>query len=278
MDNLLSLSIQWNIDPVIFRIGNYELRYYTLFFMLSFIIGYKLVERIFKQEGENIELLGTLLTYIAIGGIYGARIGHCVFYDWEYFSTRPLEIFLPLEFDNGIRFTGFRGLASHGGAIGLIVSLLIWSKVESKKPVLWIMDRLVIPMYIAGGFIRMGNLFNSEIVGSITERPWGFEFLQSYPGEIRHAVQLYESIAYFSLAAILYYLYYKTDKKKLQGWFFGLFLSTMFSTRFVLEFFKKEQTGLQEQIEVGLTTGQLLSIPFFIAGIFIMIKAQKNGH
>ena len=140
------------------------------------------------------------------------------------------------------------------------------------------MDRLVIPMFIAGGFIRLGNLLNSEIVGAITKKAWGFEFLQSYPGEIRHAVQLYESIAYFSLAAVFYYLYYKTDKKQLKGWFFGLFLVAMFSIRFILEFFKKEQTGLQEQIEIGLTTGQLLSIPFIIVGVFIMIKSQKNGH
>lgn len=270
------LSIQWDVNPSIFQIGNYELRYYTLFFMISFALGYKIVENIFKKEQADVEMLGTLLTYIAIGGIMGARIGHCVFYDWEYFSTRPLEILLPIEIDNGVRFTGFRGLASHGGAIGLIISLLLFSKFVSKKPVLWIMDRLVIPMFLAGGFIRLGNLMNSEIVGSITTVPWGFEFIQSYPGEIRHAVQLYESITYFILAFIFYRLYNNTTLKDKSGFFFGLFLTTMFIIRFILEFFKKEQTGLQESIDVGLTTGQLLSIPFALAGLFIMYQSNKK--
>jgi phosphatidylglycerol:prolipoprotein diacylglycerol transferase len=277
MNTLLMGAIEWDIDPTIFQIGNYELRYYTLFFMLSFGIGYKLVERVFKQEGEDIEKLGTLLTFIAIGGIMGARIGHCLFYDWDYFSTRPLEILLPIEIDNGIRFTGFRGLASHGGAIGLIISLILWSKKHAKKHVFWIMDRLVVPMCIAGGFIRFGNLMNSEIVGSKTDVSWGFEFLQSYPGEIRHAVQLYESLAYFTLAAVLFYLFENTKLRDRRGYFFGLFLSTLFSIRLILEFFKKEQTGLQESIDIGLTTGQLLSIPFILAGLFIMYKSKEKN-
>lgn len=269
--------IHWDINPTIFQIGNYELRYYTLFFMLSFAIGYKLVERIFKIEGEDIDKLGTLLTFIAIGGIMGARIGHCLFYDWDYFSGRPLEILLPIEIDNGIRFTGFRGLASHGGALGLVVSLLIWSKVHAKRHAFWIMDRLVVPMFVAGGFIRLGNLMNSEIVGSKTEVAWGFEFIQSYPGEIRHAVQLYESLAYFTLAAVLFYLFEKTNLKHKRGYIFGLFLVSMFVVRFFLEFFKKEQTGLQESIDIGLTTGQLLSIPFILVGFYIMNKAKTTN-
>lgn len=277
MNALLLGTIHWNIDPSIVQIGNYELRYYTLFFMLSFAIGYKVVERIFKKEGEDIEKLGTLLTFIAIGGIMGARVGHCIFYDWEYFSTRPLEILLPIEIDNGIRFTGFRGLASHGGALGLTLSLILWSRKHSKKHVFWIMDRLVVPMFIAGGFIRLGNLMNSEIVGSITEVAWGFEFIQSYPGEVRHAVQLYESVSYFIMAAILFYLYEKTDLKNRRGFIFGLFLTAMFVIRFILEFFKKEQTGLQESIDVGLTTGQLLSIPFVLVGLFIMFKSNYKN-
>lgn len=276
MDVLVLGVIHWDINPSIFQIGNYELRYYTLFFMLSFAIGYKIVERIFKQEGEDIDKLGTLLTFIAIGGIMGARIGHCIFYDWDYFSSRPLEILLPIEIDNGIRFTGFRGLASHGGAIGLVISLLIWSKIHAKKHAFWIMDRLVVPMFIAGGFIRLGNLMNSEIVGSITDVAWGFEFIQSYPGEIRHAVQLYESISYFLLAGFLFFLFEKTNLKEKRGFIFGVFLTSMFIVRFILEFFKKEQNGLQESIDVGLTTGQLLSIPFILVGLFIMFKSNAK--
>ena len=234
------------------------------------------MEKIFKLEGVDMEWLGPLLTYTILGAIIGARLGHCLFYDWAYFKHHLLEILLPVEFEPQFRFTGFRGLASHGGAIGVITALYLWSKKVSKKPILWILDRLVVPTALAGVFIRLGNLMNSEIVGSITNVPWAFEFAQSYPGELRHPVQLYEAISYVFLFVLLWRLFFKSDKKNYQGYIFGVYMVGLWSLRFVLEFFKNSQGGLEKSLNIGLSTGQLLSIPLILVGIYFMNRAKKK--
>ena len=195
---MFSLYINWNVNPEIFDIG-ISVRYYGLLFALAFIFGYKIEEKIFKSEGLPMPWLDKLWIYVAIATIVGARLGHCIFYDWTYYSAHPLEMILPVRFTPEFKFTGYQGLASHGAAIGIIAGLWYYSKKVSKKSIFWILDRAVIPIALAGFFIRMGNLMNSEIVGLPTELPWGFRFVNSgldHPELPRHPAQLYEALCY----------------------------------------------------------------------------------
>lgn len=272
--------IHWNPPISIFNLGGFEIRYYSLLFGMGFLIGYLIVKRMFAREHMPEEWLDKLLFYIFIGAIVGARLGHCIFYDWDYYSQHILEIFLPVEFEPRFRITGFRGLASHGGAIGVIIALLLFNKRYSKKPWLWIFDRIVVPVALAGGFIRLGNLMNSEIIGKATDASWGFVFEQIdlIP---RHPVQLYESICYFILFGILIWMYWRTAAPKYQGRIFAVFLILLWGIRFVLEYFKKSQGGIEYAFNGILSTGQLLSIPFIILGFVLLIinwnkKYPKN--
>lgn len=269
---MLSLFIDWNIDPEILKIGGFSLRYYGVLFVLGFVLGYQVEKRMFKSEGINLVWLDKLLIYVAIATIVGARLGHCLFYDWAYFSQHPLEIILPFRFQPELKYIGYQGLASHGAAIGIIAALWYYSKKVSKKPILWILDRVVLPIAIAGCFIRLGNLMNSEIIGKATTLPWGFRFLRasgiSDPMTPRHPAQLYESICYlFSFGALLY-LYWKTNVKNRQGFLFGMFLILIFSFRFLIEFVKEPQEAFEETM--ALNMGQWLSVPFVLLGCFML--------
>ena len=272
---MFSLYINWNVNPEIFDIG-ISVRYYGLLFALAFIFGYKVEEKIFRSEGLPMPWLDKLWIYVAIATIVGARLGHCIFYDWTYYSAHPLEMILPVRFTPEFKFTGYQGLASHGAAIGIIAGLWYYSKKVSKKSIFWILDRAVIPIALAGFFIRMGNLMNSEIVGLPTELPWGFRFVNSgldHPELPRHPAQLYEALCYLVSFFVLMYLYWKTSVKKRMGFIFGSFLILIFTARFVIEFVKEVQEPWEA--DMVLDMGQILSIPFILVGIFMLWYSGK---
>lgn len=273
---MLSLFINWDISPEIFNLGGISIRYYGLLFAVAFILGYKVEEKMFKSEGLPMAWLDKLWLYVAIATIVGARLGHCIFYDWAYYSQHPLEMILPVRFSPEFKFTGYQGLASHGAAIGIIAGLWYYSRKVSKKSIFWILDRAVIPIALAGFFIRTGNLMNSEIVGLPTNMPWGFRFMNSDLPNLelpRHPAQLYEAICYLFSFFVLMYLYWRTNVKKKMGFIFGAFLILIFSARFIIEFVKE----VQEPWEAGmaLNMGQILSIPFILAGIFMLWYSKK---
>ena len=262
------LSVVWNVDPIICRIGPLALRYYSILFVLGFPIGYWLFVKFYKREKVNTDLLEPLLYALLIGTIVGARLGHCLFYQPDYFLTKAhwLEIFQPWK----------GGLASHGGAIGVILAVWWYSAKYGKKnnfDMMWVLDRLVIAVCFAGCLIRLGNLFNSEIYGNETSLPWGFIFQRR--GEVvpKHPTQIYEALSYLILGLILLWVYWRKSSKVHRGWLFGAFFIGCFGMRFLIEFIKMPQV----EFEVGmkLNMGQLLSIPFIIAGIISVIWSYK---
>ncbi len=261
--------IDWNADPIIAKFGVFELRWYSLMFALGFVLGYQIMKKIFKREGEPLTWLDSLLTYLVIGTIIGARLGHTIFYEWDYYKNHLIEMLLPISLEPKVHFTGFRGLASHGGAIALIIMMWLWSKRISKKPVLWIWDRVSIPIALVGSFIRFGNLMNHEIIGKPTDVPWAFVF-NLVDQQARHPAQLYESISYFLIFLFLAHIYWRNDAGKYRGRIFGWFLILLWGARFIIEFFKTKMGGLEEIIPIGLSTGQMLSIPLIIAGIWFL--------
>lgn len=262
------LSVVWNPSPEIFEIGGFAVRWYGLFFALSFFFGYLIMQKFFNKEDVPIKLLDELTTYMIIGTIVGARLGHVFFYEPAWYLAHPLKIFKVWE----------GGLASHGAGIGIITSILIFSYVR-KKPFLWVMDRIVIVVALAGFLIRMGNLMNSEIYGLPTSLPWGFQFLRSTtPSDgllPRHPTQIYEGLSYLIIFLVLWRYYYKKDGKPALGFLFGLFMVLVFGLRFVVEFIKEPQVGFEQGLYLNM--GQLLSIPFIIAGIVFIYLASKKG-
>lgn len=271
--------ITWDANPEIFSIGNFSLRWYSLMFLLGFLIGYQIMKKFFENEGKPTEWLDTLLLYLMIGTIFGARIGHCVFYDWEYFSQHLLEIILPVRFEPEFKFIGYRGLASHGGAIGIIFMMWLFSKRVTKTSMLWILDRVVIPIALTGMFIRLGNLMNSEILGNPTDVAWGFIFKKDteFGDTPVHPVQLYESICYLGIFVFMFWQYWKTNAKDKLGFLFGTFLVLLWSVRFILEYFKRSQGGIESVFGNALSTGQLLSIPFVLIGVYFIVRKVPNN-
>jgi len=256
--------IHWNVSPEIFNLGPLSVRWYGLLFASGFLIGYYIGERMFRSENVNQKWIDSLFFYIIIGTIVGARLGHVFFYGWEFYSQNPEEI---IKIWHG-------GLASHGGAIGIILALLIYSLVVTKRNVLWTIDRIAVPTALVGAFIRIGNLMNSEIYGIQTDLPWGFIFERN--GEVvpKHPTQIYEALAYLVAFGILMYLYWRTRAKYKQGLLTGLFFILIFVPRFLIEFIKEDQ----EAFEAGMTLnmGQWLSVPFILFGIFLIYRALKR--
>lgn len=275
--NFILNYIPWSPDPVLISFGTFEIRYYSLFFALGFILGYTIIHRLVVREGENPKLLDSFLIYVVLGTIVGARLGHCFFYQWDYFSQHPLEIFLPVEFNPTFRFTGFRGLASHGGAVGIILALILLAY-NQKKSIYWYLDKLAVVVPLAAMFIRLGNLMNSEIVGDPTNLPWAFQFKlmdesEGDPLAPRHPTQLYEALSYLAIFAFMFWYYGKKHGKVLHGHLFGVFLILMFTFRFILEYTKINE-GISD--EAILNMGQILSIPFVLAGIAIAYLRYKT--
>jgi len=254
-------------------IGPITIYWYSLMFLLAFVFGYYLLKIIYVKENKDVELLDPFLVHMVLGTIIGARLGEVFFYNWDYFKDNLLEIFLPFKI-NGFdwEFVGFRGLSSHGATIGIIISIIIYKIKYKYDSVLWIFDRLVIAVALGGTLVRIGNFFNSEIVGVFTKSNYGVVFLNR--GEVlpRHPAQLYEALGYIILFIILMIVYNKTKLKNKKGFIFGFFLMFLFAVRFIVEYVKESQGGLEEQLGI-LSTGQWLSIPFIIFGIGLMIKS-----
>ncbi|MBR1964104.1 MAG: prolipoprotein diacylglyceryl transferase [Muribaculaceae bacterium] len=262
--------IVWDFNPIIFD-SFITLRWYSLMFLIGFLIGYKIIEKIFKHEGAQEKWLGSLLLWVMVGTAVGARLGHVIFYEWEYYSQHPIEIL----------YTWEGGLASHGGAIGVLLAVWGFSKFTAKRNIIWTLDRLVVAVALVAGLIRMGNLFNSEIFGHATDLPWGFMFIRSrewhalYEGQACHPTQIYEALCYFALFALLMIMYWKRNAQERPGLLFGTFLIGVFTARFLIEFIKNDQSAFEASMTLNM--GQWLSIPFIIAGIAFIIYALKHN-
>jgi len=253
--------IHWNVNPDLLHIGFFRLRWYSLMFMASFYCGFLIMNKIYKREGRSEKDLNDIFVYVFIGTLVGARLGHCLFYEPGYYLSHPFEI---LKVWRG-------GLASHGAAVGILTAIYVYIRTRKGLTYLWVVDRVVITVALSGFFIRLGNLFNSEIIGKPTDLPWSFVFVRvdALP---RHPTQLYEAFAYLLVFFLLWRLYEKFGPK-CDGLLFGTFLVTVFAARFLIEFVKKNQ----EAFEAGmvLNMGQLLSIPLILLGIILLVRSLK---
>lgn len=263
-------AIHWNVDPVIFHVGSFGIRYYSLGFLLAFLLGYCILSRMFKREGVHTDYLESLVVYVFLAVLIGARLGHCLFYDADYFFTSEhwTEIFWP--FQNG-QFTGFTGLASHGAAIGILIALWLYQR-RYKLNAWWFLDRLVVVVALGGAFVRIGNLFNSEIYGCETTLPWGFIFEREGETVPKHPTGLYEAVAYLLIFAVSLVYYHCKKGQFKTGSIFGWWLVALFGARFLIEFVKTN--GVIEGSV--LLKGQWLSIPFIVGGLVIAWMAAKG--
>ena len=307
--------MNWNPNEILFDLHFIQIRYYSLMYVIAFVLGFYIMKKIFLKENKPLERLDSLVIYVGLAMLIGARLGHCFFYDWDYFKDNLLEIILPFKFSPEFKLVGFSGLASHGAAVGIIISMILFIRKFPEFKLSWVLDRIVIPITIGGMFVRIGNFINSEINGKIVDKSFSFavKFLQGeswlrpidamqITGQntpkkafeeiisnpefsdiynqipYRHPAQLYEAVCYFFLFWILYYLYWKTNKRNQPYFIFGVFLIALWTIRFFIEFVKESQGGFESTLGI-FSTGQWLSIPFIIAGIFLLFfnktKAQS---
>ena len=305
---MLSLLFDWNPITGIDIVGNFKLHFYSVMWIIAFLLGLQIMKRIFKREQINLEYLDSMFLYVIIATMLGARLGHVLFYQSELIRQDFFSIFLPFRFVPEFEFTGFQGLASHGAAIGIIIGMYLYRRKYKYKSVMWILDRLVIPVASGAIFIRIGNFINSEIVGKVTNSGFGVRFIQEEYNKrevvqltgiqdpkkaydaissnpqfqnlleavpYRHPAQLYESFSYIFVFLILWYFYSKTDKKDQTGFLFGLFLVLLWTVRFFVEFVKEAQ--VDDRAAWVLNTGQWLSIPFILIGIYFMFMYQPKS-
>ncbi len=319
---MLYLGITWNPDDTLFKLGFLQIKYYNLLWIVAFVVGWFIMKRIFLNEKRSIQQLDSLFIYTVLATMLGARLGHVFFYDWAYYKNHLLEILLPIRerageslfgLINGYEFSGFTGLASHGAAIGIIIGMYLLSRKHKDLKMMWVLDRVVIPVALGAFCVRLGNFFNSEINGKVTDESFLFatrfvrdsddmpagralsitkaettdaayaaiennpqysQYLEAIP--FRHPAQLYEGFLYILVFLILYFLYWKTDKKNQSGYLFGLFLVLLWTIRFFVEFVKKSQGGFEESLGL-LSTGQWLSIPFIAIGLYFMFRPRKTA-
>ena len=303
--------MDWNPNQVLLDLHFIQIRYYSLMFVIAFSLGFYITKKIFLAENKSLDKLDSLVIYVAIATLLGARLGHVFFYDWDYFKDHPLEIILPFRFSPTFEVTGFAGLASHGAAVGIIIAMFLYIRKYPDMKLSWVLDRIVIAITIGGMFVRFGNFMNSEIVGKVVDKsfPFAVKFLQSgdfSAGEAmqltgqntpqkafeviahnpqfveiynqipyRHPAQLYEAVGYFLLFWLLYYLYWKTNKKDQPYFIFGVFLIALWTIRFLVEYVKDSQGGIEDTLGV-FSTGQWLSIPFILAGVFLLFFKRKS--
>jgi phosphatidylglycerol---prolipoprotein diacylglyceryl transferase len=261
------LVIPWDVNPEIFRIGSFAVRWYGLLFASSFLFGYIILDKVFKNENLSQATLDRLTVYVAIGVIVGARLGHCLFYEPGYYLSHPVEI---IKIWHG-------GLASHGAAIGILIALWLFVRKE-KKDYTWIIDRVAIVVALSGFFIRMGNLMNSEIYGVETTLPWGFVFLRNGETAPKHPTQIYEALTYLLIFILLFRIYWKSKGEYIQGLLISLTLILIFTARFFIEFLKEDQVAFESGMKLNM--GQLLSIPFVISGfvwLYFSLKQKKRA-
>ncbi|WP_418603201.1 prolipoprotein diacylglyceryl transferase [Hwangdonia sp.] len=296
------LKFDWNPVTGIDIVGNFKLHFYSLMWVFAFVAGWYIMKRIFTKEKVSLTYLDPLFIYTVLATMLGARLGHVLFYQSELITEDFFSIFLPFKFKGGFEFTGFQGLASHGAAVGIIIGMYLYRKKYNYKSLLWILDRVVISVASGAVFIRIGNFINSEIIGKVTDSSLGVRFIQDqyYKGQItqltgikdvqkayeavtdnpqfaelleavpyRHPAQLYEAFCYVFVFLILWYFYSKTAKKEQTGFLFGLFLILLWTIRFFIERFKEPQ-GDEYINWFGLNTGQWLSIPFILIGLYFM--------
>lgn len=261
-------AIVWNADPTLFEFGPFAVRWYGLAFAIGFTVGYAIVARMFRHEGAPERWLGILLTYVVIATIVGARLGHVFFYEWDYYSAHPEKILRIWE----------GGLASHGGTIANIIALFLFSRFVSKKPASWVFDKIVVAIALVGGLIRLGNLMNSEIYGGPTDLPWGFVFVRDGQTVPAHPTQIYEALCYFALFGLLMWMYWKRNAEERPWLITGVFFIGIFLPRFLIEYVKNVQVESEYQMiaTYGMNLGQMLSIPFILLGIFLVIWAMTH--
>lgn len=255
------MMFYWNADPIFLQLGPIAIHWYGVLFAAGFLIGYYLMQRMYRKENRPTNQLDELLTYIFIGTVVGARLAHTLIYEPDYYLAHPIEI---LEVWQG-------GLASHGGGLGVLLAIWYFIRKHPENTYLWVADRLVIPTALTGCFIRLGNFMNSEILGNPTDGTWGvvFQRVDSIP---RHPAQLYESICYLFTFLILLACYHK-GKGKQSGFLFGLFMILIFVARFAVEFFKTPQADYEAGFEISV--GQWLSVPFILLGIIMLVRSYK---
>lgn len=272
--NTLPCHIIWDPATAPFSIGNFEVRYYSLCWVIGLGLGYFIMQHLYKKQKVSETLFEPLFMYCFIGIVLGARLGHCLFYEPEYYLNHFWEMLLPIkETANGWRFIGYQGLASHGGTIGIILALICYSR-KTKLSLMWIFDNISITTPIVAAFIRIGNFMNSEILGRATDSPFGIIFAQ-VDNVPRHPAQLYEAIAYLLIFIGGWLLYKKFPKRVGTGFYFGYCLATIFTFRFFVEFIKEVQVDFEQGMTLDM--GQWLSIPFMIIGIYYMIKSTKKA-
>jgi prolipoprotein diacylglyceryl transferase len=267
------LYINWDVDPNIIHTNGFTLGYYNILFVGGLILSAWIVKKIFKKEGLSDDDYARLALYCFVGIVAGARLGHCLFYQPEYYLKHPLEMFLPFSWEGGtFKFTGYRGLASHGGAIGLIIAVLLFYR-KTGIYYLTVFDYIAIVAPLGGAFIRLGNLMNSEIIGNPANLPWAFIFMRvdQIP---RHPAQLYEAIAYLIFFLLVFMLYKTRGEILKRGFLFGLVLILIFTFRFFIEFLKKEQVDFEKGLMLNM--GQWLSIPFILIGIYLIFFHKKS--
>ncbi len=257
--------IHWNVNPEIFGLGPLSVRWYGLMFAIGFFFGLKHGERMFKFEGIDPKWLESLFMYLIVATIVGARLGHILFYGWEYYSQNPIEI---IKVWNG-------GLASHGGALGIVIALIIWSRKVSKRSVIWVLDRVVVPTALVAALIRTGNLMNSEIYGIETTMPWGFIFVRNGETVAKHPTQIYEALSYLATFGVMLYTYWKTSYRNREGFLLGAFFIMVFASRFFIEFIKEDQEAFESGM--ALNMGQWLSIPFVLTGAYLIYRSIKKA-
>ncbi len=272
--------IIWNVDPALLHLGPLTIRWYGLLWALGIYATLLITQKIFKHEKISELWLDKLFMYTVIGAVVGARLGHCLFYEWQLLPE-PVT-FLGISFKYGNHYLGSPwellyvwrgGLASHGGAIGILIAMILYNKNVSKKGIVWIFDRLLIGVALCGASIRLGNLMNSEIYGNATSLPWGFIFVRTGETQAMHPTQIYEILYCLATFVILWWLYWKKEAYKKSGLIFGVFLIGVFGSRFLLEFIKLNQEAFESSMPINM--GQILSLPFIVWGITLIFRALK---
>lgn len=265
MESLLPLVVTWDVNPALFHLGSFEVRYYGVLWAVALGISAYIFHHIMIREGLSEKTFDSVFWFGVISTVLGSRLGHCLFYDPGYYLTHPVEI---LDIRQG-------GMASHGAAVGLLIGLWLFSR-KNKLPYIWSLDRISIVVAISGVAVRLGNLMNSEIYGTVTSLPWGFIFVRDGETLPKHPTQIYEALCYLVLFVILLWMYYKKDlARRWPGVMFGFFLIILFGTRFLIEFIKNPQVDFEQNMVLNM--GQLLSIPFIVAGVVILWRALKQA-
>ena len=265
MESLLPLVVTWDVNPALFHLGSFEVRYYGVLWAVALGISAYIFHHIMIREGLSEKTFDSVFWFGVISTVLGSRLGHCLFYDPGYYLTHPVEI---LDIRQG-------GMASHGAAVGLLIGLWLSSR-KNKLPYIWSLDRISIVVAISGVAVRLGNLMYSEIYGTVTSLPWGFIFVRDGETLPKHPTQIYEALCYLVLFVILLWMYYKKDlARRRPGVMFGFFLIILFGTRFLIEFIKNPQVDFEQNMVLNM--GQLLSIPFIVAGVVILWRALKQA-